>query len=157
MHEGFFFPISLFSLATGKKKIKACNLQLAGTEEISFRCLPMLMEEFCSPTLSPPPGHIISGLSAGLGRSAERCCPRPRSGQGVQGRAEVPSNANGSVFPNKNPSPSRCSSAAMRRLCWQQGERLDHKPSLARASLEGLDEHEETSFPHLFRYRSFQC
>lgn len=101
MQDGFFsLFLFFFSLATGKKKIKAYNLQLAGTEEISFRCLPTLAEEFCSPTLSLPPGHIISGLSA------ERCCPHPRAGQGVRGRAAFPSNANGSVFPDDNPYPS---------------------------------------------------
>lgn len=103
--QDHFFSLFLFFffLATGKKKIKACNLPLAGTEEISFRCLPTLMEEFCSPTLSPPPGHVISGLSAGPGGSAERCCPHPRAGQGVRGWAAVPSNANGSLFPDDNP------------------------------------------------------
>lgn len=75
-------PCFSFFLATGKKKIKACNLKPADAEEINFRCLPTLLE-FCSPTLSPPPGHTISGLSAGPGGSGELCCPHPRPGQGV--------------------------------------------------------------------------
>lgn len=95
---GFFPLYCFFPLATGKKKINACNLQLADAEQINFRCLPRLLEEFYPPSLSPPPGPIMLGTGTVPGGSTEAAVPS-LLWAGLPGWAAISSHAGSSVFP----------------------------------------------------------
>lgn len=155
MQDGLFPPVyCFFSLAIGKRKMKACNLQLADAEQINFRCLPRLLQEFCPPSLSPPPGRIMAGISRVPGGSTEAAVPSLLRA-GLPGRAAIPSHAGSSVSPHDNQPLSQLSHHGQTLPGTTQS--LVPKPILAGASLEGLDEHEGTNFPHLLRYWSFQC
>lgn len=130
---GFFPVYCFFPLATGKKKINACNLQLADAEQINFRCLPRLLEEFYPPSLSPPPGPIMPGTGTVPGGSTEAAVPS-LLWAGLPGWAAIPSHAGSSVFPTDN--PEQLSLHVQTLPVTTQS--LACKPILAGASLEGL-------------------